>query len=86
MVLSPAKMRVSVSDPILEQPSEIDIIRSEFTSERLEMEQKYLKLQEIVDRAENNAQVQERKARETTDVYNKVKSENEGLYIANKKL
>ena len=44
MVLPPAKIRVSISDPIPEQPTEVDIVRSEFASERLEMEQKYKKL------------------------------------------
>ena len=50
------------------------------------MEQKYLRLQEIVDKAENNARVHERKAQKMADVYTKAKSENENLYIANKKL
>ena len=44
MVLPLAKMKVLIPDPIPEQPSEVDIVRSEFASERLEMEQKYKKL------------------------------------------
>ena len=62
MVLPPAKMRVSVPDPIPEQPSEVDIVRSEFTSERLETEQKYKKLQELAKKSEENSRVHEHKA------------------------
>ena len=40
----PDKMQVPISDPILVQPSEIEIIRSEFASKRSKMEQKYLRL------------------------------------------
>ena len=50
------------------------------------MEQKYLRLQEIADKAESNARVHEHKAQKMTDVYTKAKGENESLYIANKKL
>ena len=79
-------MRVSVLDPIPEWLSEMDIVQSEFALERLEMEQKYLRLQEMADKAESNARVHERKAQKMADVYAKTKSENENLYIANKKL
>ena len=37
-VSPPARMRISVPDPIPKQLSEVDIVRSEFSSERLEME------------------------------------------------
>ena len=50
------------------------------------MEQKYLRLQEIVDKAESDARVHERKTQRMAGVYTKTKSENENLYIANKKL
>ena len=52
------------------------------------MEQKYLKLQEVVDKVESNARVHEYKAQKMEDVYTKAKSENENenLQIANKKL
>ena len=40
-VLPPTRMRVSVPDPIPKQPSEVDIVRSEFALERMEMERKY---------------------------------------------
>ena len=40
----------------------------------------------MVDKAESNARVHERKAQRMADVYTKVKSENDNLYIANKKL
>ena len=58
----PDRMQVSIPDPVLIQPSKIEIIRSEFASERLEMEQKYLRLQETADKVKNNAQVQKHKA------------------------
>ena len=79
-------MRVSVPDPIPKQLSEIDIVRSEFTSKRLEMEWKYKKLQEIAEKSEENTRVHEHKARKMTEGYTKVKGENENVYIANKKL
>ena len=79
-------MRVLIPDPILEQPSEVDIVRSEFASERLEMEQKYKKLQELVEKSKENSRIHEHKARRMTEGYTKVKGENENLYIANKKL
>ena len=79
-------MQVLISDPIPIQPSTIEIIRSEFAFERSEMEQKYLRLQKIADKAENNARVHEHKAQKMVDVYTKAKGENENLYIANKKL
>ena len=79
-------MRVSILDPILKQLSEVDIVRSEFASEMLKMEQKYKKLHEIVDKLEENAWVHEHKAWKITEGYTKVKDENENLYIANKKL
>ena len=44
IVLPSARMRVPVLDPIPKQPSEVDIIRLVFIFERLEMEQKYLRL------------------------------------------
>ena len=50
------------------------------------MEQKYLRLQKIADKAESNARVHERKAQRMADVYTKAKIENENLYITNKKL
>ena len=62
-------MQVLISDPILIQLSVIEIIRSEFASERSKMEQKYLRLQEIADKAENNARVHEHKAQKMVDVY-----------------
>ena len=79
-------MRVFVPDPIPKQLSEVDIVRSEFASERLEMEQKYKRLQEVAEKLEENARVHEHKARKMTEGYTKVKGENENLYIANKKL
>ena len=82
----PDRMQVPIQDPVPIQPSEIEIIRVEFASERLGMEQKYLKLQEIADKAESNAQIHEHKVQKMTDVYAKAKGENENLYIANKKL
>ena len=86
MVLLLDKMRVSVPNPIPKQLSEVDIVRSEFAFERLEMEWKYKKLQEITDRSEENARVHEHKARKMIEGYTKVKDENKNLYIANKKL
>ena len=50
------------------------------------MEQKYKKLQEITEKSEENARVNEHKARKMIKGYSKVKGENENLYIANKKL
>ena len=58
----PDRMQVSVPDSVLVQPSKIEIIRLEFAFERSEMEQKYLRLQQIADKAENNARVHEHKA------------------------
>ena len=49
------RMQVSVLNPAPIQPSEVEIVRSEFASKRLEMEQKYLRLQEVADKAESNA-------------------------------
>ena len=43
-------MSVSVPDLIPKQLSEVDIVRSEFTLERLEMEQKYKRLQEVAEK------------------------------------
>ena len=82
----PVRMQVLVSNPAPMQPSKVEIIRLEFAFERLKMEQKYLRLQEAVNKAESNARVHERKAQRMADVYNKAKNENENLYIANKKL
>ena len=78
-------MRISVPDPAPLPPSEVEIVRIEFASERLEIEQKYLKLQEKSNKAESNTRVHERKAQRMADIYTKAKSENENLYIANKK-
>ena len=64
----------------------MDIVRLEFASERLEMKKKYKKLQELVEKSEENSRVHEHKARRMTKGYTKVKGENENLYIANKKL
>ena len=85
-IFPPFRMRVPVLDLIPKQLSEVDIVRSEFALERLEMEQKYEKLQEIVEKSEENARVHEHKARKMTEGFTKVKDENENLYIANKKL
>ena len=74
-------MRVSVPDPIPKQLSKVDIVRSEFTSER-----KYKMLQEVVEKSEENVQVHKHKARKMIEGYAKVKGENANLYIANKKL
>ena len=79
-------MRVSVLDPIPKQLSEVDIVRSEFALERLEMEQKYEKLQEVVEKLEENARIHEHKAWKMIEGYTQVKGKNENLYIANKKL
>ena len=43
-VLFPDRMQVPILDLVPVQPSEIEIIRVEFAFERLEMEQKYLRL------------------------------------------
>ena len=58
----------------------------EFAFERLEIEQKYLKLQEMANKAESSARVHDRKAQRMVNVYTKAKSENDNLYIANNKL
>ena len=79
-------MRVSVLDPIPKQLSEVDIVRSEFALERLEMEQKYEKLQEVVEKLKENARIHEHKAWKMIEGYTQVKGKNENLYIANKKL
>ena len=55
-------MRVLVPDLAPTQPSEVKIVRLEFASERLKIEQKYLRLLEIADKVESNAQIHERKA------------------------
>ena len=69
-------MRVSIPNPIPEQPSEVDIVRSKFASKRLEMEQKYKKLQELAEKSEENSRVHEHKARRMIEAYTKVKGEN----------
>ena len=79
-------MGVSVSNPIPKQLSEVNIVRSEFASKRLEMERKYKMLQEVAEKLEENVRVHEHKAQKMMDVYTKAKSKNENLYIANKKL
>ena len=79
-------MQVLVSDPALIQPSKVKIIILEFAFERSKMEQKYLRLQEIANKVENNVRAHKHKAQKMMDVYTKVKSENENSYIANKKL
>ena len=79
-------MRVFVPYPIPKKLSEVDIVRAEFTSERLEMERKYKRLQEIIEKSKENARVHEHKTRKMTKGYTKVKDENENLYITNKKL
>ena len=86
MVIPTHRMRASVPDPIPKQPSEVKIVRLEFVLERLEMEHKYIRLQEIVEKLEENACIHEHKAQRMTEGYTKVKSENENLYDANKKL
>ena len=60
------RMRVFVSDPISKQISKVDIVRSEFASKRLGMKHKYEKLQEIVEKSEENARIHEHKARKMT--------------------
>ena len=45
-------MRTSVPNPIPKQPSEVDIVRSEFVSKRLEMERRYMRLQEVAEKSE----------------------------------
>ena len=40
----PVSMQVLVPDPVLIQPSKVEIVRLEFASERLKIEQKYLRL------------------------------------------
>ena len=82
----PVRMQVSVPDPAPMQPSEVEIIKLEFAFERLKMEQKYLRLQEIANKAESNARIHEHKVQKMTDICAKAKGENEDLYIANKKL
>ena len=82
----PIRMQVSVPNFVPMQPSELEIIISEFAFERLKMEQKYLRLQEVANKAESNARVYERKAKKMTNVCAKKKNENENLYMANKKL
>ena len=62
------RMQVSVPDPVPIQPSKIEIIRSEFASERSKIEQKYLRLQETANKSESNARVQEHKAQRMADV------------------
>ena len=69
-------MRVSIPDSIPKQLSEVDILRLEFTLERNEMEQKYKKLQKIVEKLKENVKVHEHKARKVTKGYTKVKGEN----------
>ena len=82
----PIRMQVSVPDPALIQPSKIEIVKSKFAFERLKIEQKYLRLQEVADKVESNARVHEHKTPKMADIYTKTKSENKNLYIANKKL
>ena len=86
VILPPTRMRISISDPIPKQLSEVSIVRSEFILEGLEMEQKYKKLQKLVEKSEENARVHEHKAKKITKGFTKVKDKNENLYIANKKL
>ena len=86
MVLPLVRMRVSVPNSIPKQLSKVDIVRSKFVSERIEMEQKYKKLQEIIEKSEENARIHEHKAQKMTEGFTKVKDKNENLYIANKKL
>ena len=49
-------MQVSVLDPAPIKLSQVEIVRLEFASKRLKMEKKYLRLQEMADKAESNAQ------------------------------
>ena len=44
IVLLPVRMQVSISDLAPIQPSEVEIVKSEFAFERLEMKQKYFRL------------------------------------------
>ena len=60
------RMGVPVPDPIPKQLSEVDIVRSEFASKRMEMEQKYKMLQDVAEKSDNNARVHEHKARKMT--------------------
>ena len=50
------------------------------------MERKYLRLQEIVDKAKSNARILKHKVEKMVDVCAKANDETENLYIANKKL
>ena len=79
-------MRISISDPIPKQQSKVDIIRSEFALERLEIEQKFIRLQEITEKSKENTRIHEHKAQRMTKGYTKMKSKNENLYTVNKKL
>ena len=79
-------MSVLVSNPISKQPSKVDIFRSEFALERLEIEQKYIRLQEAIEKSKSNARVHEHKAQSMVEGYTKVKRVNENLYMANTKL
>ena len=69
MVLPPVRIRVSVLNPIPKQLSKVHIVRSEFASEMLEMERKYKRLQDIVEKSEENARVHEHKAQRMTEGY-----------------
>ena len=80
------RMKVPILDPVPIQLSEIESIRAEFAFEKSKMERKYLRLQEMADKVESNARVQEHKAQRMVDVCAKAKYEIENLYIANKKL
>ena len=55
MVLPPTRMRVFILDPIPKQLSEVDIVRLKFSLERLEMERKYKRLQEMIEKSKENA-------------------------------
>ena len=79
-------MRALVPDPAPIQPSKVEIVKLEFAFEKLEMEQKYLRFQKVVDKAESNTCIHERKAQKMIEIYTKAKSENENLCITNKKL
>ena len=50
-----ARMRVSIPNFAPIQPLKVEIVRLEFAFERLEMEHRYLRLEEIADMAESNA-------------------------------
>ena len=50
------------------------------------MEQKYQRLQRAAETSDENANLHEHKAQRMTEGYTKIKSENENLYTANKKL